>query len=197
MTADRARFSCEANILKLNEKEQMQTRARMEHLKKSMELGEYKFGIRDDSKLVFNYCTDHLNWKESAVMEELCIIQWISENSDYQSLCEVVIRKVVEQLKQQYGIGDWSVMFRIVKLYVPDIIKQHIVGELGLPEMKKIRWGDSEWVIYIYKTTNEAHLHATHSPHVETAGIDYVQSVSKIGYMYGSFAHLHGNLRLV
>ena len=29
---------------------------------------------------------------------------------------------------------------------------------------------------------------------VENAGIDYVQSVSKFGHMYGSFAHLHGNL---
>lgn len=139
---DRVHFSCERNLLNLSDVEQSRAREKLKKLSESMQILEYKYAIRDDSRLAYNYCVGKLNWKELEVMEELCVIQWLSEATDYQALCEILIRSVAERFKTMYGIGNWSLIYEIVRSYVPDILKQHIVDEMGLPEMKKIRWGD-------------------------------------------------------
>tara|TARA_B100000787_G_C16197409_1_gene301969 strand:+ start:4291 stop:4722 length:432 start_codon:yes stop_codon:yes gene_type:complete len=138
----RTHFSCEQNLLKLSEPEQAKARAKMKQLSMSLDIHEYKYGIRDDSKLAFNYCTGDLNWTEVDVMEELCLIQWLSENTDYHNVCETLIREVAAHCKAKYKIRDWSLLYRIVRSYVPDILKQHLVSESGLPELRKVRWGD-------------------------------------------------------
>lgn len=138
----RSHFSCEESLLKLDEPEQSRAREKLKQLSTSLSIHEYKYDVRDDSKLAFNYCTGRLDWKEVDVMEELCMIQWLSENTDYHAQCEFLIRAVAEHFHAKYNIRDWSLLYRIVRSYVPDILKQHIISKSGLPEMRKIRWGD-------------------------------------------------------
>lgn len=139
---DRVHFSCEKSLLNLSNDEQARAREKHKKLSESMQILEYKYGVRDDSRLAYNYCVGKLDWKEFDVMEELCFIQWLSENTEYQALCEILMRMVAERFKTMYGIGNWSLIYELVRSYVPDILKQHIIEESDLPEMKKIRWGD-------------------------------------------------------
>ena len=141
---DRGTFSIKQNLDGLPETRRTEINRNIELLKANMKYENYKYTVRDDSKLVFNYCSGQSDLTERDVMEEVCIIQWISENSNYQENTEKLIRSVVESLKIKYNIKDWSLMYRIVRSYIPDIVKHDIVHMKGLPEMKKLMWADME-----------------------------------------------------
>ena len=141
---DRGSFSIKQTLDGLSETRRSEINRNIQLLKDNMKYENYKYTVRDDSKLVYNYCSGQSGFSERDVMEEACIIQWISENSNYQQYTEQLIRSVAEGLKIKYNIKDWSLMYRIVRAYIPDIVKQDIVHMKGLPEMKKVMWADME-----------------------------------------------------
>lgn len=83
------------------------------------------FQLRDDSRLAMIAATGGAPpfWTDDVVVHEMCAAQWIWCKTEYAQLIQKVMREVANGIRARYNIKDWSVIWRIVTAYVPDIVR--------------------------------------------------------------------------
>ena len=89
---------------------------------------------RKDSILTYNYAKnnvpDYLN-DPNAVANELKVVDYIYQNSNYGSIIEEVMREVAGHIRFKYRL-DWNTTWEIVKFYVPDMLKLYCIKSHNL-----------------------------------------------------------------
>lgn len=98
---------------------------------------EYGLRLRDDSRFAFAHCTGESGEDRATVLAEMATMQWLCDRTDYTQLCQLVMRRVAEQAREVYGVTDWKATWRIVRQFVPDLLKMHLVERLGgVPDLR-------------------------------------------------------------
>ena len=100
---------------------------------------QLKLGMtpRNDSILTYNFATDnvpdYLN-KAETVAQELVIVDYIYNNTNYATIIEDVMREVAGHIRYKYRL-DWNTTWEIVRFYVPDMLKLYCIrtGNIELP----------------------------------------------------------------
>lgn len=92
------------------------------------------YKVRDDSKLAHMFCDNTLSpfWTKEQVAHEMATIQWLSNTTEYVSLSQPVMREMAKKLKEEYGIRDWKVVWKLVSDYGPDLLKYDCMYNSGL-----------------------------------------------------------------
>lgn len=95
-------FSIQAALLGLPPDLAYTTRARLNALASKL-FQERRLQIRDDSRLVWSFVTDTLapGWDETKVMDELCLLQYIHQYTDYVQQYKSTIPIVKQNIEQQ------------------------------------------------------------------------------------------------
>jgi hypothetical protein len=147
------RFSCTDALRRLPPCEAAGAHVRMLALQGGL-WSMYSRQVRDDSRLAFLYCVSQIDPSPEAladVLSEMAFMQWISEATQYQTVCQIAMREVATCAKRQYGIRDWKVVWAIVREYVPDLVKYTLVKQAGgVPDLRKApiddeAEGDGSW----------------------------------------------------
>ena len=99
------------------------TRAILNKLNDTMFSLGYGYGVRDDSRLAFNWAVGSVPGVLVDLTEELCFIQWLSDNSNYHVVCEKALRIMANELKALYCELSWSEVWSIVRIYGPDMVR--------------------------------------------------------------------------
>lgn len=98
---------------------------------------EYGMLPRDDSQFAYNFCIGAVPDNMDVVLDEMATMQWLCNNTEYQPLCELALRKVADRARQLYGIKDWKRVWHAVRMHTPDILKMRLVQQLGgVPELR-------------------------------------------------------------
>lgn len=130
------RFSCQAELLRLDPAVRENVEVGLERLRVRF-LNEYGRTLRDDSRLAFNACCGQLPTTEDEVLAEMATIQWLSESTPYQPLCELVLRKIANRAHERYGIKDWKALWEVVRAHGPELLKLHLIERAGgIPELR-------------------------------------------------------------
>ena len=115
------------------------TRATIQTLNEFMIRMGYGYGVRDDSRLAFNWAYGSFKADLFDVTEELSFVQWLSDSTSYQTTTKVVLRDIANEMKRTYPNLEWSEIWSIVRVYGPDMVK-YIVLEAehpsGVPQLK-------------------------------------------------------------
>lgn len=129
--ASRPRFSC-AEALGQIEDATFRERAMWNHEMLSRELHDrYGLDMRDDSRFAYNFSVGAVMDSVDDVTAEIAIMQWLSDTTPYQRVCEESMRVIAARSKQRYGLRDWSRTWQIVRLYVPELLKLHLIDQVG------------------------------------------------------------------
>lgn len=133
---DRARFSVARELAGMEPAQAFEVSTKFAQLDERL-CREYGRRVRDDSRLAFHACTGSIQRPVEEIIAEMATMQWISENTDYQAFCEVSLRKMADRAKATYGIRNWKPVWEVVRYYGPDLVKLHMVKEIGeVPELR-------------------------------------------------------------
>ena len=140
----RAKFSTSNELLNMDDIRAGEIRSKlnsMDDLMKQMTC----YRIRDDSKLAFLVATGEVPMSMHDVVQEMAFIQWMSENTHYHRLLEITMKLVANRIKVEHDIHNWNTVWKIVREFVPDIVKYHVINQKnGVPCLKKVHWADLE-----------------------------------------------------
>lgn len=125
-------FSVDSSIRDLTPTFQQRANHRMQELYAKQ--GELGMEPRDDSKLSFLYATGEIEDSVEMVARELCSVDYIHKNTEYNTMIEEVMREIAGQCKKKYGLS-WTDTWEIVRFYVPTMLKLYCVriGNLHIP----------------------------------------------------------------
>jgi hypothetical protein len=127
----------------MDETKSAQIQRRLDHLDALMRRMTC-YRLRDDSKLAFLVASGEKAISDEDLVKEMAVIQWISQHTAYQPVLEITMRKLANRIKREYKIGDWKVIWKIVRELTPDIVKYYMVAQhQTIPDLQKKRWGDS------------------------------------------------------
>lgn len=106
-------------------------RARMLELEDAARVRNFQ--IRDDSTLVWNFCTATLPsyWTATQVVDELVGVDLLYSNTRYKKLLERVLRLLADELHAKYGIG-WKMLWHIVRTHGTEAVKVEVLMRAGL-----------------------------------------------------------------
>lgn len=123
MSKDRTpRFSCSLEFEALSPDAKTEYTKKFDEVKRLMEHTNYS--IRDDSRLVFKFCTHELPATVTAenVAHELMCIQYICDNFGYHTISEEVLREMASILRDRYNLS-WSQVWNLLHMFGCDAIK--------------------------------------------------------------------------
>lgn len=80
------------------------------------------FTLRDDSKLIWNYCLNKIQWKPESVIDELIGIHHLYQNTNYSTNLEIGLPIVANFLKNKYNT-HWDVLWQYVREWGSEAIK--------------------------------------------------------------------------
>jgi len=101
-------------------------------LNETMRAMGYKYGVRDDSRLAFNWASGTVSCNLVDITEELSFIQWLSDTTDYRVVSEKALRHIANGLKLMYTDVSWTDIWAILRIYGPDIVR-YVVLEMQHP----------------------------------------------------------------
>lgn len=110
-----------------NEDLRCSTRATIEKLSDTMRMMGYGYGVREDSRLAFNWAYGTVSCDLIDVTEELSFIQWLSETTIYQVAVEKELRKIANAIKGDYPELSWVDVWSVVRVYGPDIVRYAVL----------------------------------------------------------------------
>ncbi|AEP15098.1 hypothetical protein EOVG_00161 [Emiliania huxleyi virus 88] len=133
------RFSIDQAILDLDWEVANRVQMNINALRSTMSL-RYNVGVRDDSRLAYNWAIGTVRAPIEEIMEELAFIQWLSSHTNYQQVCEDGLRSIANDIKFKYPDISWSKVWTIVRGIGPDLIKYTLVDKYsaGVPDLTKI-----------------------------------------------------------
>ena len=99
------------------------TRATIEQLNATMAAMGYNHGVREDSRLAFNWAYGTFSADLVDITEELGFVQWLSEATTYQATAEKELRRIANDIKRAYPDLSWTDVWSIVRMYGPDIVR--------------------------------------------------------------------------
>jgi hypothetical protein len=117
------------------------TQSVIETLNETMRRMGYCYGVRDDSRLAFNWAYGTVYCDYVNVIEELCFMQWFSDTTSYQCTVEKALRKIANAVKDMYPDLSWADVWSIVKIYGPDIVRYVVLDAVhptGVPALTGI-----------------------------------------------------------
>ena len=145
MSAARTKFSCSREMLKLNEDLHEVYGERFGAVKALVE-SKSVYSLRDDSRLLFGYCSGQLPCHVSAedIAHELMCIQYICENFGYSDVSDATLKCMSNSLRETYGIS-WAQTWNILVFIGCDAIKYSCMTS-PLPEFQKPKrlWSDMD-----------------------------------------------------
>jgi len=115
-----------------NEDIRCSTRSVIQALNETMSKMGYTYGVRDDSRLAFNWAFGTVVADLYDITEELSFVQWLSDYTSYQPTMKVVLRSIANELKMMYPVLEWAHIWSIVRLYGPELVK-YVVIEFESP----------------------------------------------------------------
>ena len=143
MSVIRTKFSSSNEVSKLTENSEV-VQMRLRQIDDLMRK-QTCYQLRDDSKLAFLVAKGDLTMPDDVLVQEMAIIQWVSENTEYHRVLEQTIKIIGERVKLEYGIQNWNTVWKIVREFVPDIVKYYMIEKHGgIPDLKKRSWADME-----------------------------------------------------
>ena len=130
-------FSSAAEALRLSPFEADTARKRLADLDIFLKEKTYRAVLRDDSRLAFKWATGQLVADISEIAEEMSVIQFLHDHTNYHRECEQKMKIMAEEAKRTHPSLGWKDVWDIVRIYGADIVKYEIVSKLedGLPEM--------------------------------------------------------------
>ena len=130
-------FSSAAEALRLSPFEADTARKRLADLAFFLNEKTYNAVLRDDSRLAFNWATGHVVADMSEIAEEMSVIQFLHDHTNYHSECEKKMKEMAEVAKRSHPALSWKEVWDVVRVYGADIVKYETVSKLehGLPEM--------------------------------------------------------------
>jgi len=126
----RPRFLCATALAALDDPARELATQRLGALDAAMGLS-YAKGIRDDSRLAYLHATGQLAASPDVVLSEMAFIQWLSEATDYQAMCEATLPLLATRAKSIHAIRDWAAVWRVTRQYGPELLKCHLVHLAG------------------------------------------------------------------
>jgi hypothetical protein len=112
-------------------------------LNDTMRMMGYSYGVRDDSRLAFNWAYGSVVASLVDVTEELGFMQWFSDNTSYQCTVEMALRKIANEVKDRYPDLSWVDVWSIVRVYGPDVVRYAVLDAAhpaGVPELTDGRY---------------------------------------------------------
>lgn len=83
---------------------------------------EQEFQLRDDSKLVWNFCLGKISWQPQHVIDELIGINNLYQNTNYAQNLEIGLPILANELKRRYNT-HWDVLWLFVREWGSEAIK--------------------------------------------------------------------------
>lgn len=119
-----APFSISSALAAIDHEElRRSTRAVIDELNGTMIRMGYGYGVRDDSRLAFNWACGTVSGSLIDITEELGFMQWFCDTTSYQSVLEKELRKIANALKVGYPDLSWVDVWSIVRVYGPDVVR--------------------------------------------------------------------------
>ena len=119
-------IECALNAID-NEDIRCSTRSVIQALNDTMSKMGYTYGVRDDSRLAFNWAYGTAVADLYDITEELSFVQWLSDNTCYQPTMKVVLRSIANELKMMYPVLEWPQVWSLVRLYCPELVKYVVI----------------------------------------------------------------------
>lgn len=134
-----APFSIQEALIRIdNEELRENTRVSLEMLNDCMYQMGYGCGVRDDSRLAFNWASCSIRADLHDITEELGFMQWLSDNTSYQATMQETLRNMANALKAEHPDLNWGEVWSIVRSFGPDMIRYIIIEyehASGVPEL--------------------------------------------------------------
>ena len=80
------------------------------------------FTLRDDSKLIWNYCLNKIQWNPESVIDELVGIDYLYKNTNYSTNLEIGLPIIANFFKNKYNT-HWDVLWQYVREWGSEAIK--------------------------------------------------------------------------
>lgn len=117
-------FSISCALAAINDDElRCGTRNTIDKLNETMRMMGYQYGVREDSRLAFNWAHGTVKADLIDITEELGFVQWVSDATSYQTTIEKALRKIANEMKGSYPELSWAEIWSVVRVYGPDIVR--------------------------------------------------------------------------
>jgi hypothetical protein len=126
----RPRFSCAAAVAALDAPARDRATERLRALGDGM-WRVYSRSLRDDSRLAYLHASEQIDAPPEEVMADMAFVQWLSEATDYQAICEATLPLIAARAKSVHKLRDWAAVWRITREYGPELLKYHLVHQMG------------------------------------------------------------------
>ena len=91
------------------------------------------FAIRDDSTLIWNYCTGTLPtfWTAHGVIDELFGTDALHRHTNYTAVLELALRHIANEMKATYQI-HWDQVWYFCRTYATEAVKAEVLRRAGV-----------------------------------------------------------------